>query len=170
MNKFVRSPEEADWPTIEALCNEWLATRNYGDWGGEWLYSQIQPRLLVEPYIGAADLPIDYKLWTFHGRVEFIQVDTDRATDHKRTMFDRDWKQLPFTTTWPIDSRLIERPASLAQMIEAAETLSEDLPFVRVDLYEVGASPRFGEMTFYPDSGWAHFKPPSYDLKVGSLY
>jgi hypothetical protein len=34
-------------------------------------------------------------------------------------------------------------------MIEAAEILAEDLPFVRIDFYEVGNVPKFGEMTFY---------------------
>ena len=40
-------------------------------------------------------------------------------------------------------------------MIEIAEKLSEPFQFVRVDLYEVGAKPIFGEIAFTPgyDSG-----------------
>ena len=37
-------------------------------------------------------------------------------------------------------------------MIQAAEILAEDFPFVRVDFYEVGNVPKFGEMSFYPES------------------
>lgn len=171
MNHFVRSSDEVDWPAIEAMCRKWLGERYYGAWGGEWLYSRIPPRLLVEPFIGElAGLPIDYKLWTFHGRVEFIQVDTDRETSHKRTMFDRNWKRLPFTVACPIDEKRINPPGALARMIEAAETLSERSPFVRVDLYEINGAPRFGEMTYYPGSGWEPFKPAEYDREIGKLY
>src|ERR1700722_13034575 len=86
MNLFVRS--EPDWNEVKATCREWLAERYYGHWFGEWVYSQIEPRLLVEPFIGeVAALPIDFKLWTFHGRVEFIEVDSNRERDHKCTIY-----------------------------------------------------------------------------------
>jgi hypothetical protein len=55
-------------------------------------------------------------------------------------------------------------------MIAGAETLAEDFPFVRVDLYEVGGQPLFGEMTFYPNSGIRHFSPPEYDTKIGAFW
>jgi len=171
MNIFVRSDSERDWDRIETLCEKWLM-ETYGEWGGEWVYSKIKPRLLVEPFIGGiADLPIDYKLWTFDGRVEFIQVDIDRETDHKRNMYDRNWLHLPFTMGgYPTDPRDIAKPASLELMIEAAATLSEKTPFVRTDFYEVNGCPLFGEMTYYPDSGWEPFKPAEYDLTVGALW
>ena len=148
-----------------------MSLKNYGDFGAEWAYSKVQPRLLVEPFISEiASLPIDYKLWTFNGRVELIQVDTDRETDHKRTMFDCDWKRLPFTTIYPIDERPIERPATLPEMLDAASILSENVPFVRVDLYEIDKKPRFGELTYYPESGWGPFFPAEYDRRVGDLW
>lgn len=168
MNVFVR--KELDWPKIERLCRQWLR-ETYGAWGREWVYTAIQPRLLVEPFIGEmADLPIDYKLWTFHGRVEFIQVDTDRESAHKRTMFDRNWNRLPFAIAYPIDPRDIRRPTSLATMIEAAETLSESVPFVRADMYEINSKPLFGELTYYPGSGWERFEPAQYDCVVGDMW
>ena len=170
MNVFVRNAAELDWSKIEALCDKWLK-ETYGQWGAEWLYSRIKPRLLVEPFIGElSTLPIDYKLWTFKGRVQFIQVDTDRETDHKRTMFDVNWNKLPFTTAYPIDQRSIDQPASLQQIIEAAQILSERTSFVRADFYEIGGKPRFGELTFYPDSGWGKFIPREYDHKIGAMW
>jgi hypothetical protein len=50
----------------------------------------VAPQILIEPFIGVGDsLPWDYKLMVFNGRVEFIQVDTGRATAHRRTL--RPW-------------------------------------------------------------------------------
>ena len=55
-------------------------------------------------------------------------------------------------------------------MIEAAEILAEDFPFVRTDFYEVNSIPKFGEMTFYPQSGLDPFDPPEWDFKLGRLW
>jgi hypothetical protein len=171
MNVFVRCADELNWSRIESLCDAWLTQTHYGDWGGEWVYSKIKPQVLVEPFINElSELPTDYKLWTFSGRVGFIQVDTDREVAHKRTMFDRDWNRLPFTTGYPVDDREIARPASLARMIDAAEVLSESMPFVRADFYDIAGRPIFGELTYYPDSGTARFEPPEYDRQVSAMW
>jgi hypothetical protein len=170
MNRFVRSPAELDWAELEAICREWT-DQQHGGWGAEWLYREIAPRLLIEPFIGeTSSLPIDYKLWTFGGRVEFIQVDTDRGTSQQRAMFNRAWERLPFCVKYPSDPKHIPCPKSLTAMIEAAEILSEDFSFVRVDFYEIKASPLFGEITFYPGSGFVRFDPPEYDRNVGNLW
>jgi hypothetical protein len=42
--------------------------------------------------------------------------------------------------------------------------------FVRVDFYEIKASPLFGEMTYYPGSGCERFDPPEFDRNVGRLW
>lgn len=55
-------------------------------------------------------------------------------------------------------------------MIEAAEIFAEDLPFVRIDFYEVGNVPKFGEMTFYPGAGIDGFDPLEWDFKLGKLW
>lgn len=169
-NIFVRGESDLDWPRIESAAAEWRRA-TFGVDLGEWLYGVIEPSLLVEPFIGArSSLPVDYKLWTFGGKVHFIQVDTNREDDHRRIMFDPDWNRLPFTLKYPIDPRPIVKPASLDLMIYAAEILAEDFPFVRVDFYEIDDAPRFGEMSFYPGSGFERFDPPEWDAKAGALW
>jgi hypothetical protein len=169
-NVFVRQESDLNWPRIESLAAEWRRAP-FGVDLGEWLYSEIKPALLVEPFIGERlRLPIDYKLWTFSGRVKIIEVATDREGDHKATMFDADWRRLPFRGDYPTDPRPIAKPASLDRMIKAAEILSEDFPFVRVDFYEIGDQPKFGEMTFYPASGFETFDPPEWDAKIGRFW
>jgi hypothetical protein len=170
MNIFVRSANDLNWPQIETLCAKWLS-EIYGASQAEWAYYNIKRQLLVEPFLGSVDsFPNDYKFWTFHGRVEFIEVNIDRARRQKRAMFDRKWKWLPFNIFGPPEEHQMNQPQSLERMIRAAETLSEGISFVRVDFYEINGTPRFGEMTFYPSSGLGCFDPPEYDVIVGGLW
>ena len=50
-----------------------------------------------------------------------------------------------------------------------SKKLSKDMPFIRVDFYEVNGKVYFGELTFYPASGFAKFEPEEWDEKLGSL-
>jgi hypothetical protein len=169
-NYFVHSEIDKNWQRIEALCESWMAMPNRAPLG-EWAYLEVKPQLLIEPFVGAKRLlPWDYKLMVFNGRVEFIQVDTGRATMHRRTFFDREWIRQPFELKYPSDPRDIPRPVSLRAMIDGAEALATNFGFVRVDLYEIDDRPMFGEMTFYPDSGTGRFRPRIYDEIWGRLW
>ena len=53
-------------------------------------------------------------------------------------------------------------------MIELAEKLAQNIPFVRVDFYEIEAQIYFGELTFFPGSGFEAFTPEEWDYKIGS--
>ena len=52
---------------------------------------------------------------------------------------------------------------------EIAKKLSEGIPFVRVDLYSTVHQPYFGELTFYPASGFGVFTPKEWDEKLGEM-
>lgn len=167
---FVREDDEIDWSEIERESAAWLRknkAKNYQ----EWAYGEIEPQLLVEPFIGdAGQLPLDFKLHCFGGRVEIIHVDTDRETVHKRRLFDRSWNALPFSLGYPLEPRELSPPASLDRMIWAAERLAADFDYLRVDFYEDDGRPRFGEFTLYQGSGLSRFDPPEWDRKIGDLW
>ena len=55
-------------------------------------------------------------------------------------------------------------------MREIANKLSSDFPFVRVDLYLVDSKIIFGELTFYPWSGYVGFDPDSFDFQLGNFF
>ena len=55
-------------------------------------------------------------------------------------------------------------------MIRVAEKLASDFNFVRVDLYNVNGKIVFGELTFYPGSGYGKFTPDSYDFEFGKYF
>jgi hypothetical protein len=142
----------------------------------EWAYSQIAPRLLVEPWLmeprveGGEHGLIDYKFHTFGGQVFSIQVDVDRYTNHGRSFFDRSWSPMEFELLYPRASYEIPRPVALSEMIRCAEQIGEGFAYVRVDLYEVAGKVKFGEATFYPGAGLEVFNPPEFDALFGALW
>jgi hypothetical protein len=79
-------------------------------------------------------------------------------------LFDRSWRRVSVASADPDPVA----PASLARMIVAAEVLAKGIDFLRVDLYEVGGRPLFGEMTFYPGSGLDRFDPVALDHELGA--
>ena len=52
-------------------------------------------------------------------------------------------------------------------MIEIAQSLSEGLIHVRVDLYNVDGHIYFGEMTFFDGSGMSVYEPQEWDWIFG---
>ena len=55
-------------------------------------------------------------------------------------------------------------------MLEAAETLAAGMDFVRVDFYEIGGKPLFGEFCLYPGSGLDPFAADWIDAEMGALW
>lgn len=163
---MVVDPDEADWTAVRGRARSWMRGP-YGRWLDEWGYQGVPRGLMIEPFIGTAPtLPIDYKLYVFHGRVEAVQVHFDRATDHRWSLFDRSWNRLSTAATSHDD----RPPTTLARMIDGAEILGSGFDFVRIDFYDVGPVPRFGEMTFYPGSGLDRFDPVGLDLMLGGFW
>ena len=58
-------------------------------------------------------------------------------------------------------------PANLNAMIALAEKLATNIPFLRVDFYNINGKIYFGELTFYPASGLSHWAPEEWDEKLG---
>jgi hypothetical protein len=169
-NIFVRSDSDCDFDAIKKKCDLWSSKR-YGLVLGEWLYSKIEPQILVEPFISNdGSLPLDYKIFVFNGVAKYVQVDTDRETEHKRCFYDTHWNKQEFGLKFPMDERALNPPVSLREMLAAAESLCEGIDFARVDFYEINSKPVFGEMTFYPGSGGEKFFPPCWDLEFGRLW
>jgi hypothetical protein len=125
--------------------------------GGELHYASIKPRILCEPYLGepSGKLPIDYKIYCFDGKAHCTMTCTDRGRGTtKYDFYDLAWKNvLPFCKLASSANRYIPKPEGYEEMIEAAETLSNPFPFVRVDFYSIKGRIVFGEMTFTPSGG-----------------
>lgn len=148
-----------------------LASNYY--WSGrEWPYKNVKPRIIAEEYLdpdaGACDLT-DYKFMCFGGSARCLFTCTGRADGDLRVdFFDMDWNRMPFTRHYPNSDVPPDAPQGLREMASLSERLAEQLPFVRVDFYEVAGRAYFGEMTFYPGSGLEEFDPEEWDEMLGS--
>lgn len=137
----------------------------------EWAYKDVKPRIIAEEYMvdeSGVELK-DYKFFCFGGEVKYFNVDFERFKDHRANYYDLDFKQLPFgKVACPPDfSRKIEKPQNFEEMVILAEKLAGDIPFVRVDLYNVNGDIYFGEMTFSPAAGFGKFTIDEWDRKIG---
>lgn len=139
--------------------------------GREWPYKDVPRRIIAEKYMTdeEGEELTDYKLMCFGGKVLCSFVCSERFSTNglKVTFYDRDWKKMPFTRHYPSSGKDICRPKQYNKMLEFSEKLSQDIPFVRVDFYEIGGYLYFGELTFYPGSGMEEFAPESWDYKLG---
>lgn len=144
----------------------------------EWPYKNVPPRIIAEKYMidfndegSPKDDLTDYKFMCFHGEVKCIFTCTQRrSSDGLRvTFFDEEWKQLPFERHYPAaEVGSIAKPKNLNLMKKFAEQLSTNIPFVRVDFYEINGKVYFGELTFFPGAGFEEFTPSKYDRILGS--
>jgi hypothetical protein len=144
---------------------------DFSSWTGEPWYAQIPKRVIVEKSLvdEQGNVPADYKFFVYDGRVKNIQIHLDRFSDHKRAMFDRNWKLIPLGNAIP--EHMPPRPVHLDRMIEIAETLGREFDFIRVDLFEIeGERIYFGELTLAPGSGLTRFQPVDYDEIFGRYW
>jgi hypothetical protein len=167
-NIICRDKSTLDIDQTRTQLRQWMNRGMYWLYR-EWAYKDISPRIICEEFLEdeAGNIPADYKFFCFNGEPEFIQVVTNRFSNHRRHIFDLTWKALPFNIEYSTNYGEIPKPATLETMISAARTLSHGFPFVRVDFYSIGARIIFGEMTWYPEGGFVHFVPHSFDRTLG---
>ena len=126
----------------------------------EWLYKDVPRRILAEEYIGSDDgtPPDDYKFFCFDGVVRAICVCTNRSGKHADYyFFTPAFEPLPVNeaTANMREDADIRKPERLDEMIALSEKLSAGIRHVRVDLYDTPQGVRFGELTFFDQSGFA---------------
>lgn len=140
----------------------------------EWPYKDVTPRIIAEKYmqeIGCSELR-DYKFYCFNGIPQFLYVSEGMANHAtaKISFVNMDWTLAAFARSDYLSyERLPPKPEHFEQMVSIAGQLSKGIPFLRVDLYEIGGRIYFGELTFTPCGGMMPFDPPEADMKVGDL-
>ncbi|ERK32210.1 ATP-grasp fold amidoligase family protein [Clostridium intestinale] len=146
--------------------------RNYYYHSREWPYKNIKPRIICEEFmVDESGIELkDYKFLCFNGKANCSFVGLNRNSQYGLNVdfYDMDWKRMPFERHYPSSNTIIPKPKSFNKMVDFAEKLSKDIPFVRVDFYEINGRLYFGELTFFPGAGFEEFTPESYDYLLGS--
>lgn len=155
-----RDKNDFDLSRVAVALRRKLA-KNYFYSGREWPYLNIKPMVFAERYLqgkdGGKKAITDYKFTCFNGVADCVMVCTERETGNPKFLFfDKDWNLCKFnkrSLTLPDEYR-VEKPEFIDEMFDLAAKLSEGFPYVRVDFYYAEDRIYFGEMTFYPHSGF----------------
>lgn len=171
-----RDKKTLDIPSVIKTVNRWRG-KKYTVISREWAYGSSEgSRIIVEKYLedtsnkdGSID---DYKFLCYDGKFRYLWIDKNRYSNHRRGFWDKD---LRFLEGYRSDCPTFETdpnqlPTNIDEMVALAEQLSQGFPFVRVDLYNIDGQIIFGELTFYPWSGYVTYTPDSFDFELGKPF
>ncbi|MCD4827128.1 MAG: hypothetical protein K8Q99_05050 [Acholeplasmataceae bacterium] len=169
-----KDKEAIDYVAYEKAISDWSKVLKSRDGGREWAYSNLKPRIIIEEYLENSINPdsgiSDYKFFCFNGIPKYVVVDSNRYIKHVRNFYDSEWNYLNISSDHENMGDILDKPKNYEQMINIAKKLSSDFPFVRVDLYNLNGVIRFGELTFYPWSGYVQFFPDDFDILLGNEF
>lgn len=139
----------------------------------EWPYKNVDRCIIAEEYIedSARHQLLDYKFFTFGGKVKALFIASDRQLKDVPTkfdFFDENFNHLPIINGHPNSHDLPQKPKNFDLMKVLAEKLSVGTPHLRVDFYEADGKVYFGELTFFHYGGLVPFYPEEWDETFGS--
>ena len=137
----------------------------------EWAYKDIKPRIIVDRYLDdhSGHELTDYKFWCFNGAPKVMYI-TNKGKKIQENFYDMNFMPLDINHGYSRHEPEYKKPQNFELMMSLCLKLLDgiNIPFVRVDFFDVHNHIYFGEFTFYD---WAGFKPfPSYewDVMLGS--
>src|SRR5690606_40702362 len=98
---FIYNKKNVNWKEIQKALKKRMS-KNYYWQSKEWQYKNIEPIIIVEKLLinSAGNIPFDYKLHCFNGKVNMIQVDMGRGSkNHYRNWYSRNWIREPYKWT-----------------------------------------------------------------------
>lgn len=182
-----RDKSKLDIPKVKAELRKGLK-ENYFLHGREWPYKNVPRKILAEKFMvdeemhtqaisrGEIEDLLDYKFFCFNGEPKYCQVISDRSTDEKIDFYDMDWNRIVglvglvgLSDHIHNSDKDLPCPSSYKEMQAFAKKLSKDIPFSRIDFYEINHQPYFGEITFFPASGFGSFRPDEWNERMGEM-
>lgn len=174
-NLIIFDKSQLDIHAAKKRLQKWYRTRNtfYLTYS-ELQYKNIPPKIICEKLIETEDggLPLDYKLYCFHGKPDCVLVCSDRASKHPiYYFFDKEWKLCRYNKRGKDapENFVLPRPQNVEKLFEYAAKLSKPFPFVRADFYLEKGQVIFGELTFTPCGGFDVNRLPETQLYFGDM-
>lgn len=168
-NLIVKNKNELDIENTKQIMKKWLKS-NYEIKYAEIQYKGIKKLIICEKYL--EDDITDYKFFCFHGKPKFLYVSSGLGEKKcvKMQYYDLNLNSLNVKREGYISDTnpKLKKPKNFSKMIEIATRLSEDFPFVRVDLYNIDGKVYFSELTFVPTGGLMKIEPEKYDYIWGT--
>lgn len=143
----------------------------------EWQYKNIKRKIIAEKFMedSVQDKTkglVNYKFYCFNGKVELLHV-SQGVVDHtgaRVSFVSKDWEPIPIARSdYKPFEVLPPKPSKFDEMLGIAEKLSENIPFVRIDLYEVDGQVYFSEFTLRNTGGFMKFDDDEWDYRLGAL-
>ena len=169
-----RNKDELDVEAVRAALHKGI-NENYYLHGREWPYKDVPRKTICEKFMenkGKRQGLMDYKFYCFHGKPEYLYVseNLEKHTDARISFLNLDWSFADFGRSDFKPLKILPpKPVNFSKMLLFAEKLSNGIPFLRVDFYEVEQKLYFGELTFFPCSGFMPFKPEEADQRTGEM-
>lgn len=170
-NYICLDKSKMDVPAVRKQFEVWISgSKVLGLTTGEWHYSLIKPRIIIEKYMymmGEKMSLVDYKFHCINHQVYGEYVCYDRIINTEIVNYDH------YDSNWNLTDgvlpqfhptqRLLPKPKDFEKMKEIAVALSSEFEYVRVDLYDIDGKIYFGEMTFTP---MGNYLPYTHDRLV----
>lgn len=142
---------------------------NYYLPGRDKQYRDIPKKIIAEKFLDdhtGTELR-DYKFWCFNGEPVFMYC-TNKGKSIYENFYDMDFNPVPINHGFPRLQPELGKPQEFELMKDLAKKLSKDIPFVRVDFFDIDHHVYFSEFTFFD---WGGFKPfqDGWDEKLGEL-
>lgn len=172
-----RDKSKLDIEKVKAELRKGLKENYFMRWR-EWPYKNVPRKILAEKFMvdeSGTELK-DYKIFCFNGEPRYCQVISDRNTDEKIDFYDMHWKRLVgLVGLVGLNDKVhnseyaIPCPESFEDMKLMASLLAKSIPFSRIDFYEINHQAYFGEITFFPATGFGNFNPREWNVKMGDM-
>ena len=135
----------------------------------EYPYKHIEPRIIADEYLdeGTGKELHDYKFYCFNGEPAYMYV-TNKGKKIYENYYDLKFNAIDISHGYDRVYPEFSKPANFEKMIELARVLSNGLPFVRVDFFNVNNKLYFGEFTFYDWGGMKPLKEP-WESRLGEM-
>lgn len=175
---LVKEKPSLKHPEIDRKLDYWLH-KGMAIATTEFHYWRIKPCLIAEQLLMPSEDDmknsssiVDYKVWCFNGKPQYIWTVTNRDDNgFDGALFDTHWNNIPNVIkknpNIRVPKTLLPKPGKLELMLEVAKKLSKGFPEVRVDLYYVNGKVYFGELTFTCHGGTIDYFIPELLMEMG---
>lgn len=172
-NIIVTDKSKFDINEARQKINNWM-NEDFAFYGFELHYSAIPHKIVAEKYIDeiACGDNADYHIFCFNGKPKLFYLTNRKglnANDRNWSFYDTELNLLQWHHPAYKKIARINPNNNLKRLFKLATVLCKGFIFVRVDLFCIGDTIYFGEMTFTPSNGLAKYTPNTWEKEFGKM-